>query len=86
MEVLTILVMGLMGLTNIACFVIGANVGQKASKGEEIKMPSVNPIAAARAHEAKKEAEFEQSRIDAILRNVECFDGTEYGQVEVPRG
>ena len=82
MEVLILLIAGAM---NIACFLIGAKVGQKVSKGETIETPTLNPLKAYREREAKKEAEMEQNRIDTILRNVESYDGTGYGQEEVPR-
>ena len=81
MEVLLLLVMG---VTNILCFMIGAKVGQTVSKGEDVELP--NPIKAVEDHRAKKEAEMAQSRIDIILRNIETYDGTDYGQEEVPRG
>ena len=78
------LLLAIMGLTNIACFVIGANVGQTVSKGEEVKLPTVNPMDAYRKREAKKEAQMEQDRLDTIMRNIECFDGTSRGQEDVP--
>lgn len=71
--------------SNLLCFVIGARVGQKVTKGEEIKMPSVNPIQAYREYEAKMEAEHEQSKIDTIMENLERYDGTSNGQMDVPR-
>ena len=69
----------------ILCFLVGAKVGQKVSKGEPIEIPSVNPMETLREHNAKKEAKYEQSRIDTILRNVEAYDGTASGQIDVPR-
>ena len=81
METLTILAFGFI---NIACFLMGAKVGQTVSKGEEVKLPSVNPMEAYKKHEAKKEAQMEQERIDTIMRNIECFDGTGRGQEDVP--
>lgn len=78
------LLLAIMGLTNIACFVIGAKVGQTVSKGEEVKLPTVNPMDAYRKREAKKEAQMEQDRLDTIMRNIECFDGTSRGQEDVP--
>lgn len=83
MEALLLLVMG---ATNILCFVIGAKVGQTVSKGEEVKLPSVNPMEAVRKHEAKKKAEYEQSKMDKILQNIDNYDGTGFGQVDVPGG
>ena len=81
MEALLLLVMG---LTNIACFIIGVNVRQKVDKGEEVKLPTVNPMETVRAHQERKEAEKEKNRVDAILRNIDAYDGTSRGQEEVP--
>lgn len=83
MEVLLILVMGFMC---IACFIVGAKVGQTVSKGEEIKLPSINPMDAVRKHQERKEAEIEQDRLEAIMRNLEAYNGTEDGQKDIPRG
>jgi hypothetical protein len=79
MEVLLLLVMGVM---NIACFMIGVNVRQKVDKGEEVRLPS--PMDAVRAQQERKEAEIEKSRMDAILRNIDNYDGTASGQEDVP--
>ena len=76
--------LAIMGAACIACFLIGAKVGQTVSKGEEIKLPTVNPLKAYREHEAKKEAEMEQNRFDTILQNIEKYDGTGKGQEDVP--
>lgn len=80
------LLLAIMGLGNIACFVIGAKVGQKVIKGEDIKTPTFNPIEAFRGREAKKEADMKQNRLDTIMRNIEGYDGTSKGQEDVPRG
>lgn len=78
-----VLLLAVMGITNIACFVIGARVGQAASKGETIETPTVNPMKLYREHEAKREAQREQDRLDTIMRNIESYDGTGNGQEEV---
>lgn len=83
MDILLILVAGAI---NVACFVIGAKVGQTVSKGEDIKMPSVDPLKTIRDREDLKEAEREADRIASILRNVENYNGTSMGQEDVPRG
>lgn len=72
------------GITNILCFVIGAKVGQKVTKGEDIKLPNVNPMEAIRAHQNKVEARIEQDRMDTIMRNIEAYDGTGRGQEDIP--
>ena len=79
------LLLAIMGAVNIACFLIGAKVGQKVSKGEDIKLPTINPMEAHREREAKREARMEQERIDTIMRNIETYDGTARGQEDVRR-
>ena len=80
----TAIIMLATGCLCIACFYLGAKVGQKVSKGEEIETPSVNPLKAYREHEVKREAKAEQERIDTIMRNIERYDGTSAGQEDVP--
>lgn len=70
----------------ITSFLIGARVGQKTAKGEEVKMPELNPFKAYREHEARREAEKEQEKVDVIMRNIESYDGTGRGQEDIPRG
>ena len=82
MEALLLLIMG---VTNVLCFMIGAKVGQKVVKGEEIELPTVNPLKAVREHQEKRMAEMEQDKVEAILRNLEAYDGTSNGQKDLPR-
>ena len=81
MEVLLLVVMGAMC---ILCFLVGAKVGQTVSKGEEVKLPEVNPLTAIQERNAKKQAEKAQNRLDTILQNIDSYDGTGIGQKEVP--
>lgn len=80
MEALLLVVMG---LVNVLCFVIGAKVGMAVKKDEEIKLPSVNPVEAVKEHINKREAKIEQDKIDKIMQNIERYDGTSNGQVDV---
>jgi len=82
MEIALVLTVGVLC---IGCFLIGAKVGQKVSKGENIELPTVNPLEAYRKHEEKREAQKEQDRIDTIMRNIECYDGTPNNQTDVGR-
>jgi hypothetical protein len=79
------LLLAVMGVTNIVSFIVGAKVVQTVQKGEDIKVPSVNPLQAVREREAKREAKREQEKLDTILRNIERYDGTPRGQEDVPR-
>ena len=82
MEIILVLAVGTMC---IICFLVGAKVGQTVSKGEDIEMPTVNPLELYREHEAKKEARAEQERMEAIMRNIESYNGTAEGQEDLPR-
>lgn len=87
MDILSILIIIIAVSTlNMACFFIGAKVGQKVVKGEPLVMPSLNPMEAIREHNSRKEAERQQKRDEIILQNIERYDGTPFGQEDVPRG
>ena len=79
MEIVYMLAIGFMCM---ACFLLGAKVGQKVVKGESIELP--DPMKPVREHRARKEAQMEQSRRDTIMRNIDSYDGTGYGQEDVP--
>ena len=82
-----ILLIAVVGTLNLACFFVGAKVGQAVAKGEKIEAPKIpSPVTAYKAHKATKEAEAEKNRLDVILRNIERYDGTGNGQEDVPRG
>lgn len=80
MDILTILVIGIL---NVGCFFIGAKVGQKVVKGEEIELPSLNPMKAYREAQDRKQAEREAERNETIMQNIEVYDGTSAGQKDV---
>ena len=83
MEVLLLLVMA---MANIICFMVGAKVGQTVSKGEEVKLPTLNPLEVYKAHRENKAAEAEMNRLDAVLQNLESYNGSEAGQQDIPKG
>lgn len=70
-------------LLNVVCFLIGAKIGQKAVKGEEIELPTINPMKAYREAQERKQAEREADKLDTILQNIEAYDGTSIGQKDV---
>ena len=74
--------------SNVACFFIGARVGQAVQRGEKVEAPTLNPVKAVQEHrerqEAKLEEEFEKNRVETILRNIDNYDGTGRGQAEIP--
>ena len=89
MEVFMILAfLVLVGMQNLICVVVGMKIGLALNKGESFSLP--NPIKEYAdmqgKRQAKKEAKLEQDRVDTILKNIENYDGTGFGQLEVPRG
>ena len=73
----------LTGFLNIACFIIGAEVGQKVVKGEKVEVPSLSPFKAIKENKARKEAERKQNKLETVLRNIDRYDGTARGQEDV---
>lgn len=81
METLTLIL--ITGFLNIACFTVGAKVGQTVSNGEKVEMPNANPFKAIKENRARKAVEEEQEKVNKILRNIERYDGTSRGQEDV---
>ena len=71
------------GFLCIACFIVGANVGQTVSKGEKFDVPNLNPLKAVKENQRRKVAEQEQDKLNTVLRNIERYDGTSKGQEDV---
>lgn len=79
-----VLLLGIMCLANILCFVIGAKVGQTVSKGERVELPSIDPMKAARERQERREAEKAQEWADAVMHNIDNYNGTAEGQRDIP--
>ena len=73
----------LLGTLNVVCFFVGAKIGQKVVKGEEINPPEITIPTPIRDYRKKKQAEAEQDKIDTILQNIETYNGTSAGQKDV---
>jgi hypothetical protein len=81
MEVLLMLIMA---ASNILCFYVGAKVGQKVVKGEEVEIPAIHPMEAIREHQERREAERKHSMYETIMQNIDNYDGTANGQKDIP--
>jgi hypothetical protein len=79
----TIILVLLMGGMNLLAFLIGARTAQKADKGEEITLPTLNPMEAYREHRERVEAHKEQERLNTMLENIDNYDGTGTGQKDI---
>lgn len=80
MEILMILAIGTLC---IVCFLVGARVGQKVSKGEAVELPVLNPARVYNEEKSRKEAEKERQREALIMENIDNYDGTSIGQKDV---
>lgn len=86
MEILfAILLILVVGALNVACFFIGARVGQKVVKGEAVELPEIDPMKPIREQKERKKAEAEQDYYDTIMSNIDNYDGTGSGQKDLPR-
>jgi hypothetical protein len=79
----TVLLVLLMGVMNLLAFLIGARTAQKANRGEEIKLPNINPIEAYKEHKEEEEYAKEQERLDTMLENIENYKGDGLGQKDI---
>lgn len=81
----TIILVISIGIMNILCFFIGAKIGQKVIKGENIKLP--NPIKVIEetkeSWEFKKEQEEERERFERQMDNINNYNGTPLGQKDI---
>ena len=83
----TILLIAVNGFFCALCFILGAKVGQKVVRGEEIKTPQIsalNPLKMYEEHKEKEAVKQEINKLEIILNNIEKYDGTERGQEDVP--
>jgi thiaminase len=84
-----ILAMVVMAVACITCLMLGVKIGQSAAKGEEIEFSIPNPVEYWQEHhqqkEAQKEAQREAEKVNAILSNIDSYDGTGANQQDVPR-
>ena len=78
-----VIIIALTGFLCISCFYIGTKLGQTVSKGETVELPNLNPIKAIKESRVKKAAELEQDKLNKVLQNIERYDGTGKGQVDV---
>jgi hypothetical protein len=82
MILLTFMLMAL-GIQTVLCCVLTVFL-LKQMNVKEIQIPS--PVKAVKEHKAKKIAKKERDMIETIMANIDNYDGTDNGQMDVPRG
>ena len=68
-------------LSNVACLIAGAKIGQKAYRGEEIRLP--NPVEKVKSVKDSQEYKKEQEALDTMLYNIDVYNGTGLGQKDI---
>ena len=76
----TIILVMLMGGINLLAFLVGARTAQKANRGEEIELPTLNPMQAYREHTEQREAKKEQEELEINMYNINNYKGDGTGQ------
>lgn len=78
-----VLIVAVVGIMNLVCFIEGVHIGQKTAKKEEIKLPEINPIKAIEKAKISKEYQKEMDKFNALMENIDSYDGTGAYQKEV---
>ena len=76
-----LLLVAVICLSNVACLIAGVKIGQKAYRGEEIKLP--NPVEKAQTFKETQEYRKEQEALDTMMHNINVYDGTSLGQMDI---
>lgn len=77
----TIVLILIIGLLNIFCFVVGTKVGQQVTHNETINVP--NPVKIVKEYKDSKEYKESQENLNAMLDNINNYDGSGMGQREI---
>lgn len=71
---------------NLLTLIIGVKIGMSVATKKDI---TLNPIKAIQEHREErieqKEANLKDKQLKTMLKNIDNYDGTEFGQQEIPR-
>ena len=74
--------------TYVLAFLFGFKLGRKNSieeiKEKPKKRNTDNPIQKYKEHITKKESEKEARKLEVIMQNIDNYDGTPNGQIDIP--
>lgn len=79
-----ILFCSIFGLIIIASYTLGLRNGQKLAKRQEITVPNVNPVKVIKEIKETKENEKERMAYDIMMSNIDNYDGSSLGQIDIP--
>ncbi len=85
----TVIISALFGIFILISFITGLHYGSKIGRNEEIRMPNLNPVKKIKedikAYKQEKAEETDQLITDIMLQNIENYDGSGLGQIDIPR-
>lgn len=83
MELLSVI--ALVSFFIVCSFVLGAMIGQKVVRGQDIELPRIEPLKTVQEWNKAKEIKKEEERTKIIAENIDSYNGTPYGQQEIPK-
>lgn len=78
-----IILITLTGVLMILAFIVGVSTAQKAQRGEDVKLPNINPVETYREHKEQVEISKEQERLNTMLENINNYKGDGLGQRDI---
>lgn len=72
------------GVFILISYTLGLRNGQRLSTSKEIKSPIVNPVEVLTKEIKKYEDNKKQQALDVIMSNIDNYDGTGLGQIDIP--
>lgn len=77
----TFFMCALFGVFIMRSFTFGVKVGQSTARGEKVEIKT--PIQVIKEHNDNKKQEEKENINDVMLRNIDAYDGTGFGQEEI---
>lgn len=71
---------------NVMCVLVGVRIGQKVERNELIDLPKIpNPVEVVSGIREERIGRAEREKLEAVMSNIDAYDGTSLGQRDIPR-
>lgn len=80
----TVILCTIFGVFILLAYTLGLKNGQKLYKNEDIALPNINPVTAINKEIEKHEERKEQEKLNILMTNIDNYDGTGLGQIDIP--
>lgn len=75
-----------MAVLNVMCVLVGVRIGQKVERHELIELPKIpNPVEVVSGIREERIGRAEREKLEAVMSNIDAYDGTSLGQRDIPR-